>query len=138
MASGTALRSLVTPAVPGSLDALHELLDLLWLDVPDVTVRERHGFTTAVAEVAANIVEHAAAGQDVSMHVVLHAQPTRVEALLEDRGTPYDGVATSDGGDPEAESGRGLALARALVDEVTYERDGPVNRWLVVMGRATT
>jgi serine/threonine-protein kinase RsbW len=33
---------------------------------------------------------------------------------------------------PTSEDGRGLALARSLLDELGYERDGDVNRWQLV------
>jgi anti-sigma regulatory factor (Ser/Thr protein kinase) len=32
----------------------------------------------------------------------------------------------------DKESGRGLALARTLLDDFGYERDGDVNRWRLV------
>jgi len=33
---------------------------------------------------------------------------------------------------PESEDGRGLAMARSLLDDLGYERDGNVNRWRLV------
>jgi serine/threonine-protein kinase RsbW len=32
----------------------------------------------------------------------------------------------------ESEDGRGLAMARSLLDDLGYERDGEVNRWRLV------
>jgi anti-sigma regulatory factor (Ser/Thr protein kinase) len=32
----------------------------------------------------------------------------------------------------DSEQGRGLAMARQLLDELGYERDGGVNRWRLV------
>jgi serine/threonine-protein kinase RsbW len=32
----------------------------------------------------------------------------------------------------ESEDGRGIAIARALLDELGYERDGELNRWRLV------
>jgi serine/threonine-protein kinase RsbW len=32
----------------------------------------------------------------------------------------------------ESEAGRGLAMARSLLDELGYERDGNLNRWRLV------
>jgi anti-sigma regulatory factor (Ser/Thr protein kinase) len=31
-----------------------------------------------------------------------------------------------------SEAGRGIAMARKLLDELGYERDGEVNRWRLV------
>jgi len=33
---------------------------------------------------------------------------------------------------PDSEQGRGLAMARSLLDELGYRRDGEVNRWRLV------
>jgi serine/threonine-protein kinase RsbW len=35
----------------------------------------------------------------------------------------------------DAEAGRGLAMASAVVDELSYERIGPVNHWKLVCHR---
>lgn len=126
-------RELETSALPGSLDELHALLDEVWRDAPDTTDRDRMAFTTALAEVAANVVEHAARFEPVRLRLVVHVRPDRLEAHVEDRGHPYR--ASAPAADELAESGRGLAMARALVDEVLYERDGPVNRWVVSLHR---
>ena len=84
-------------------------------------------FETAVAEVAANIIEHSAKGEPVALRLALRAEPDVVTADLEDGGRALDGVALATS--PEDERGRGLMLARALTDELSYERDGSVNRW---------
>ncbi len=60
----------------------------------------------------------------------------RVEARFTDTGRPtlVDLAAAAMPGEL-AEDGRGLALARAAVDELSYERDGAVNRWRIVRRR---
>ena len=126
-------RELATLAVPACLDELHALLDQLWQDALVTTPRERMAFTTALAEVVANVVEHAARFEPVPVRLVLFLRPDLLEAHVEDRGRPYRESLPA--GDELAESGRGLEMARALVDEVLYERDGPVNRWVVSLHR---
>ncbi|MCU1693879.1 MAG: putative anti-sigma regulatory factor, serine/threonine protein kinase [Frankiales bacterium] len=123
-------RLLRADAQPSWLDEVHALLDELWLLVPDVGATDRMCFTTALAEVAANIVEHAARAGVVPVRLVVQCAAARLSALFEDHGEPYSGA---EGSDVEAlaESGRGLEMARMLTDELLYERDGPVNRWLV-------
>ena len=126
-------RELETSARPESLDEVHALLDRLWQDVPSTSTHEQIAFTTALAEVVANVIEHAARFEPVRMRLVVHVRRDVLEAHVEDRGRPYREQAPAP--DELAESGRGLAMARALVDEVLYERDGPVNRWVVSLHR---
>ena len=128
---------LETRALPSSLDEVHDLVERLWATAPEVTEQDRMRFTLVVAEVAANVVEHAARGEPVRMLLVLHARPDRIEAYFEDGGAPYS-VGSEGSGDGLPESGRGLAMARAIAQEVAYERDGPLNRWLVSMAREQT
>lgn len=131
-ASGT--RLLVADAAPPWLDEVHDLLDELWAAVPSVGAADRMCFTTALAEVAANIVEHAARDGVVPVRLVVQAGVQEVRALFEDTGRPYEPPHV-EGAAALAESGRGLHMARALADELAYEREGPLNRWLVVRRR---
>jgi serine/threonine-protein kinase RsbW len=129
---------LETTASPSSLDEVHDLFARLWAGADDVQLADRIAFETAVSEVAANIVEHAARYEAVAMRLVLRASHDRVEAHLEDLGYPYDAGAAAPAavpGDPLAEHGRGLGIARALTDELMYERDGAVNRWFLLRRR---
>lgn len=129
---------LETTASPACLDEVHALFGELWAATPDVQASDRDAFQTAVAEVAANIVQHASHGDEVALRLVLRAPADRVEAHLEDLGFPYEGDVASPGEaeiDPMAENGRGLFIARALTDELTYERDGSVNRWFLLRRR---
>lgn len=128
---------LETTASPASLDEVHALFARLWDQAADVEPPDRIAFETAVSEVAANIVEHAARGRAIAMRLVLRAPDDRVEAHLEDLGYPYQPPALppAAGDDPMAEHGRGLMIARALTDELVYERDGAVNRWFLLRRR---
>ena len=125
---------LTAPAGPESLGRVHELLAQLWAGEPAVGDRDRLRFETAVAEIAANIAEHAAASGARRLELRLRGLPDRVEAVFEDDGGP---VAPGPGGWPpdDAERGRGLELARAAADVLRYERDGARNRWVVVLTR---
>ncbi len=116
------------------LQRVHDLVDQLWSRVPDVDPADRCRFETAVIEVAGNIVEHG--GPDVRLRLWLIASGDRVEAQFRDTGSPVDvEVAAAHVPDSMAETGRGLALARAVVDNVAYERTGSTNRWHVVKHR---
>ena len=129
------MHELETAASEDSLDAVHDLLDHAWAVDADVSVRDRMAFATAVAEVAANIVEHASRGEPVRMRVVLHVRDDRIEAHFEDRGRPYEPPPPGPE-DELADSGRGLGMVRQLVDLVAYERDGPLNRWVLSRARS--
>jgi serine/threonine-protein kinase RsbW len=113
---------------------VHDLLARLWVDEPGIGEPVRLRFETAVAEIAANIAQHAAASGARVLELRLRGLPDRVEAVFEDDGGP---VAPGPGGWPpdDAERGRGLELVRAAVDALRYERDGGRNRWVVVLTR---
>ncbi len=131
-----AARVLDAAAGPDALEHVHGLIASLWADAPDVAQADRIGFETAVIEIAANILEHACSGVRVDMRLEVDAHADRVEARFTDTGRPtlVDLAAAAMPGEL-AEDGRGLALARAAVDELSYERDGAVNRWRIVRRR---
>ena len=121
-------------ADPLCLERVHDLVDELWKRVPEVDESDRYRFETAVIEVAGNIVEHG--GPEVRLRLWLRVHTDRVEAQFRDTGrsVDFDGL---DGHVPDlmAEDGRGLTLARAVADEVTYQRTGHTNRWSVTKRR---
>jgi len=132
-----AARVLQARADPDCLSRVHDVLTALWADAPDVADTDRIAFETAVAEVAANIVQHAAAEGAVDFDLEVRAFPDRLEALFADNGLAADvDVAAPALPDEMAESGRGIALAWAALDELSYQRDGAVNRWRLVRRRA--
>jgi serine/threonine-protein kinase RsbW len=132
------------PARPEALAALHGLLSRAWSRYPGVTGTDRMGIELAVAEIAANIVEHNAARPAriemtvVEMTVAVSVYADRVEVDLSDTGSgdPVDVAAARLPVDAMAERGRGLALALAAVDAVTYAREGELNRWRIVRHRS--
>lgn len=127
---------LETIASPSCLDAVHDLFADLWAGTPDVAAADRMAFETAVAEVAANIVEHAARREGVTLRLVLQAGADKVSAHLEDGGYPYEPDAVEPSSDEDLpERGRGLSIARALTDDLVYERDGAFNRWYLARVR---
>lgn len=116
------------------LDDLHAALAELFDLVPGVDQRDRDAFVTAVAEIAGNVVEHAAAPH-LDGDIMLCAFEDRLEALLADAGPAADLPEGSEMPDDEAESGRGLLLARAL-SVVEYQRAGERNEWRVARSRS--
>jgi serine/threonine-protein kinase RsbW len=133
------------PATPEMLDLVHAVLERLWADHDDVSQGDRARFETAVIEILGNIVEHAyrldpsddpddesARRFDVS----LVATDEELVAAFGDNGMPValdlSNVAMPD---EHAESGRGLALAAAAVDDLSYERVEGRNHWRLLCVR---
>ncbi|MDQ0754256.1 ATP-binding protein [Arthrobacter sp. B3I4] len=128
-----ARRTLRQTAEPAAIDAVHEELDGLWDDASFVPELDRMTFATAVIEAASNVVQHAVpeTATPVELGVDISATSVRLEALVSAFGAacpdPLDGDAPMPDG--EAESGRGLALIRALVTTVTFKRQDGTNTW---------
>jgi serine/threonine-protein kinase RsbW len=132
-----ARHSMCSPAVPASLDLVHTLLEAVWASHQDVQADDRMRFELGVTEIAGNIVEHAAAPAPIDFHLCVEVFDDRLEARFRDPGrrveVDFDNTAMPDA---MAESGRGLALVLAVVDQLTYRHDGSDNHWLVMRRRA--
>ena len=90
-------------------------------------------FETALGEIGSNVLTHGRPpGTERPIDYVLRFDGGVVEASLTDSGAPvHDHLAREMPGH-ESEAGRGLAMARSLLDELGYEREGGVNRWRLV------
>ena len=130
---------LSAPADLHILDLVHALLEQLWIGNPEVCAEDRFRFETAVIEVLGNIVEHSyrldpAAPEHPERArrfvVVLAVTADEVLASFGDNGLPTS-LDLSNVGMPHefAESGRGLALAAAATDELSYDRVEGRNHW---------
>jgi serine/threonine-protein kinase RsbW len=129
---------LTATARPQALDAVYELLETVWREHPDVAPEDRTLFGIAVVEIAGNIVEHAAAGADLDFRLDVRVYDDRLEARFRDEGVAFDSADAPAAlpQDDLVESGRGLAMARAAVDEVGYLRSDGTNHWLVLRRRS--
>jgi serine/threonine-protein kinase RsbW len=128
--------SLRAPGVPASLDDVHALLLRAWDRHPDVGDDDRMRFEIAVVEIAGNVVEHAGDPDPVDFELAVRVEDDRLEARFQDPGRCVDvDFSTADMPDGLAETGRGVALALATADELTYRRVGAVNHWLVLRRR---
>ena len=118
---------------PGDVDAVHALLETVWADVPDIPMMERFKFETALLELASNVVKHADGGYGLWCTLEIDAGPGRIEALVLDDGEPSDAhvLAPREMPDELSESGRGIAMIQALVDDLAYSREGTTNRWRI-------
>jgi serine/threonine-protein kinase RsbW len=124
-------------AVPESLNLLHDLLERVGQEHPDVDPADLTMFETAVIEVAGNVVEHGQPPGRVTWAFRLSVLPDRLEARLSDSGEEYPGGTwgTTMPTDLLQEDGRGLALATAVLDSLAYQRSSAVNHWTMLRRR---
>jgi serine/threonine-protein kinase RsbW len=120
-------------AVPDSLNLLHDLLEQVGGEHPELTASDLMLFETAVIEVAGNVVEHGQPPGKVRWSFRLSIRPDCLEGTLSDSGEEYPGGAWgTEMPDTMEEDGRGLALATAVLDSLVYKRAGDVNEWTMV------
>lgn len=127
------------PATTESLDEVQDRFGAWWdgLGIDDVALRFK--LETALAEIAANIVEHTRrndqeAGRRYTVH--LAATDHELTAVLTDNGRPADvDLAAVTMADVDEESGRGLALAIAALDRLEHRHEDGRNVWTLVCAR---
>lgn len=125
-----------TPTGPDTLDKIHRCLDELWSAHPELPEALRTRASMAVAEIGANIIEYSRPGQPVRMQMQLQLLAHELEIVFTDEGDPahinLDAVTMPDA---MAERGRGLAIAEACLDRLTYRRDSTGNHWTLAVKR---
>jgi serine/threonine-protein kinase RsbW len=91
-------------------------------------------FEIALAEIGANVLTHGRpAGTDPPVEYRLWLEEADLaKASFVDGGPAVDEVLSRIMPDPTSEAGRGLPMARWLLDELLYKRDGEVNQWRLV------
>ena len=115
---------------PDDVDAVHNLLNSVWADRPKITDADRFSFETAIVELTSNVIRHGDTGSGISCLITVNVFVDRIEALLVDTGKIAN-IDLAEAAMPNelAESGRGIPLIKALVDTISYTRDGDRNRW---------
>lgn len=129
---------LTAPATPEIMELVHTMLEHLWGTSPHISERDRVRFEMSVIEILGNVVEHAYAadhsdepGQEGRrFEIVVGVTDDALMAHLTDNGLPTE-LDFTDVAMPDvlAESGRGLALATAALDDLSYERVEGRNLW---------
>lgn len=135
------------PARPESLEQVHGAVARLWTRQATVGELDRMRFESAVVEIFANIVEHAfdvdTGLTDVlpderrrRLRLSLRATDEEVTARFSDNGLPAElDLSSVTLPADDADSGRGLAMAVAALDDLHYERVDGRNHWSLVCRR---
>ena len=90
-------------------------------------------FEIALAEIGANVLTHGRPNPaDPPVEYELRLEHDTARASRVDRGAAVDDFLTREMPDPSSEAGRGLPMARWLLDELVYRRDGEANKWVLV------
>ena len=136
--------TLMARADPEIMDLVAAVLGQLWANHGDVPDDDRIRFETAVMEVLGNIIEHAyeldsdlPAATSRRFQLVVGVTDASILATFGDNGEPSE-LDLSDVEMPDmfAESGRGLPLAKAALDDLQYARIDGRNVWTLVRHRA--
>ena len=124
-------------AAPECFEELHELLERVSENHPDVARQDLDMLETAVIEIAGNVVEHGRPPGQVSYSFFLEVTDTALESVLIESGTevPADLDQPRAAPDEMSETGRGLLLAGAVLDELRYERRDGQNTWTMIRSR---
>lgn len=125
-------RVLETSAGPGALADIETALERTWSTYPDVSPAVQMHMGIAVGEIGANIVEHAAPARVVRIWMDVDVSASQVRVEFTDDGDPVQ-IDLNAVRMPEAtaERGRGLALAQAVLEKLTYRR-AECNHWILI------
>lgn len=89
-------------------------------------------FETALAEIAGNSLTHGRADTKEPVRYVMRCDGGTVVAWVIDAGPSVGNHWVREMPPATSEHGRGLALARSLLDELGYERKAELNWWLLM------
>jgi anti-sigma regulatory factor (Ser/Thr protein kinase) len=96
-----------------------------------------HVVMLSLDEIVNNIILHGYGGRPGQLSIALNFDGRACSVVIEDAGKPFDvtkAVAPVNGGAlaSRREGGLGLLLVKNLMDDVTYEREGAINRLTLV------
>ena len=128
-----ALQAASKPDFPGEME---RALEKAWAEHPEVPGNIRIDVSTAAAEVGNNILNHSGRDRDVRIRMEVLVPGDHVRVEFADDGPPAEvDIESARMPDVMAENGRGLALARACLAELSYRRDDSSNHWTLVSQR---
>ncbi len=100
----------------------------------------KYNMELAVHETCTNIVEHAYAGRNGRINIILSMQKTPNQFIIElqDTGNPFDLTQIQEPNlDAPQIHGYGLFITRQLLDEVKYNSNAGTNHWKLVKNLVT-
>ncbi|MCL1897345.1 MAG: ATP-binding protein [Micrococcales bacterium] len=119
-------------ASPDQLDNVHDLLEQAAGEHPSINPMDVKLFETAILELANNVIQYGRPVGKVQWEVTIRVSHDHIEADLDDTGQSFVPTEGSAMPDEDAEGGRGLAIAKAVVDQMEYQRIGDKNHWHMV------
>lgn len=123
-------------SAPDTLLNIRETLGRIWQAHADVPMSIRAEIAIASAEIAANIVEHAAVDRPVQIRMECSVLADEVQIRFIDDGRELDvDLNAVRLPDEMAGRGRGLAIARAVLRNLSYQRTENRNRWTLLSER---
>ena len=129
-------RSLRLSSPPDTVDTVQDLLATIWAQTPGLDDDDRMAAELSIVELAANVIEHANRGADITFSLSIVVLDDRIEATVTDSGdVEHVPLGNRTMPDAYAERGRGLPLMRMLSDSVEHRRVEGVNHWTVVRAR---
>lgn len=127
-----------TVAAPQALNEIESVLEHACTVIHDVPMNALMKLHIAVAEVIANIIEHATKGLSGLVHIEMGIRvlANEIRIWLTDDGNPVNPYCLATAmPDESAERGRGLAMARSVLSHLGYERTDDRNHWTLVSDR---
>ena len=118
---------------PNALTAIVDAVTAVWAWNTWIPETIRNQVDIAVAEIAANIVEHAGSVTAATVEMRITVHPDQVEIAFTDTGVQADiDLDNVQMPDELAERGRGLPLAKAVLAQLAYHRSERDNHWTLV------
>lgn len=125
--------TIVLTSTGDGFDAVHSLLEQLWMETPYVETLNRFAFETALIELISNIFQQGDSEITPLCTITVTVYSDYIECSLIEAGTHRELQLTGRSiSDEYAESGRRIAFIQSLVDELSYTREGERNRWRIV------
>jgi serine/threonine-protein kinase RsbW len=125
-----------TPHGPNALQKFRKTLTAIWVAHPEVPASIRTEIGIASGEIAANIIEHSGKNRSGQIRMEVLIQTGQVRVRFFDDGLKLDVDLDSVRLPHEmAERGRGLAIARAVLNQLHYASTGQWNCWTLISER---